>query len=245
LRSGKLRWAATMQVDDDGIIPPLGFGFSPPAPVGPFRAVLFDVDGTLIDTADLIADALEFACRRHLGRVHPRERYYELIGKPALVQMELLGGDRAPEMMDTAVAYYEEHADREAAFPGALDTLARLAEVGIRLGLVTSKTRRELSPTLARVPLDRYTHVVVTADLTTRPKPYPDPVYLALQTLQIGAEQVLFVGDSPYDLQAGRAAGVRTGAALWGPHSAAVLRKEQPDHMFKSLRDVVRLCGLP
>jgi pyrophosphatase PpaX len=211
---------------------------------GRFRAVLFDVDGTLIDTAELIADALAYTCQRHLGRTHPRETYYALIGKPALVQMELLGGDKAPEMMDTALAYYEDHSDQERVFPGALDTMARLSEVGILLGLVTSKIRVELNPTLERVPLQRYVRVVVTADLTTRPKPYPDPVYLALQTLEIAAPDVLFVGDSPYDLQSGRAAGVKTGAATWGPHPRVTLEAEQPDYMFDSFGDLLRACGL-
>jgi pyrophosphatase PpaX len=214
----------------------------PSPPPSPFQAVLFDVDGTLIDTAELIADSLEYACRRHLGHTHPRETYYSLIGKPAMVQMEILGGDRAPEMMDTAVAYYEEHFEEERPFRGALDTLAQLHEAGIRLALVTSKTRHELNPTLERVPLNRYAFVVVTADQTTRPKPYPDPVYLALQTLQIGAEHVLFIGDSPYDLQSGRAAGVRTGAALWGPHPRATLEAEQPDYVFHRFREIVDLC---
>ena len=213
-------------------------------PPGPFRAVLFDVDGTLIDTAELIADSLEYACRLHLGHTHPREAYYQLIGKPVMVQMEILGGIRAPEMMDTAMAYYEEHFEKEQPFAGALDTLARIKEVGIRLALVTSKTRFELNPTLERVPLQRYTSVIVTADLTTRPKPFPDPVYLALQTLQIGAESALFVGDSPYDLQAGRAAGVQTGAAAWGPHSEEVLRSEKPDFLFRNYRELLRACGL-
>lgn len=212
-------------------------------PPGPFRAVLFDVDGTLIDTAELIADSLEYACRRHLGRTHPRELYLSLIGKPAIVQMEILGGDKAPEMMDTAVAYYEVHHQEERTFPGALDTLAQLVEVGIRLALVTSKTRLELNPTLERVPLQQYVRVIITADLTTRPKPYPDPVFLALQTLQIGAHEVLFIGDSPYDLQAGRAAGVRTGAATWGPHSRETLEAEQPDYVFQSFREIVQACG--
>lgn len=216
----------------------------PSSPPGPYRAVLFDVDGTLIDTAELIADSLEYACRLHLGRTHSRETYYALIGKPAIVQMEILGGDRAPEMMDTAVEYYEVHHEQERPFPGALDTLARLREVGIRLALVTSKTRLELNPTLARVPLDNYTTVIVTSDLTTRPKPYPDPVYLALQNLQIGAGEVLFVGDSPYDIQCGRAAGVWTGAASWGPHSRAILEAERPHHVFTSFQDVLRACIL-
>ena len=216
----------------------------PPTPPGPYRAVLFDVDGTLIDTAELLADSLEHACRRHLGRTHPREAYYALLGKPSLVQMELLGGDKAPEMSDTALAYYEAHADEERTFPGALDALARLKEVGVRLALVTSKTRAELNPTLERVPLQLYAAVIVTADMTTRPKPNPDPVYLALQTLQIGADHALFIGDSPYDLQAGRAAGVHTGAALWGPHPRAVLQAEKPDHVFTTFREILAACGL-
>jgi len=211
---------------------------------GPFQGVLFDVDGTLIDSADLIADSLERACRLHLGHSHPRETYYGLIGKPAIVQMEILGGQKASEMMDTAVAYYEEHSDREKTFAGALDTLARLSEVGVRLGLVTSKTRMELNPTLRRVPLQTYASVIVTADLTTRPKPFPDPVYLALQTLQIAAGDVLFVGDSPFDLQAGRAAGVKTGGATWGPHPRAILEAEHPDFLFRSFRDVLQACEL-
>lgn len=211
-------------------------------PPGPFKAVLFDVDGTLIDTADLIADSLEHACRVHLGRTHPREEYYALIGKPAIVQMEILGGARAPEMMDTAVAYYEEHFEEEQPFPGALDTLAQLRERGIKLGLVTSKTRMELTPTLERVPLGRYAFVVVTADATTRPKPFPDPVYLALQNLQIAAQDVLFVGDSPYDIQSGRGAGVRTGAATWGPHPRSILQAEQPDYMFERFKELLDVC---
>lgn len=209
-----------------------------------FRAVLFDVDGTLIDTADLIADSLAYACARHLGHTHPRDVYYRLIGKPAIVQMEILGGNRAPEMMDTAVEYYEAHHDEEAPFPGAMDTLARLTEVGIRLALVTSKTRMELEPTLRRVPLQSYVRVIVTADLTTRPKPHPDPVYLALQTLEIGADDALFIGDSPYDVQSGRAAGVRTGAVTWGPHPRSVLEAESPAYVFSNWREILVACGL-
>jgi len=216
----------------------------PYEPPGAFRTVLFDVDGTLIDTAELIADALEHTCRVHLGRTHPREAYYALIGKPAIVQMQILGGDKASEMMDTAVAYYEEHHEKEKPFDGALDTLAFLSEAGLRLGLVTSKTRYELDFTLKRIPLQRYVRVIITADLTTRPKPFPDPVYLALQTLQIGANEALFIGDSPYDLQSGRAAGVKTGAATWGPHPRAVLQQEQPDFVFTQFREILRACGL-
>ena len=216
----------------------------PSDPPGPFNAVLFDVDGTLIDSADLLADAMDYACQRHLGRSYPREEYYALIGKPGMAQMQLLGGDKAPEMFDTALAYYLAHLDEEQVFPGALDVLARLAEEGFKLGLVTSKTRLELNPTLERVPLQRYVRVIITADLTTRPKPYPDPVYLALQNLQIPAEEVLFVGDSPYDLRSGRAAGVKTGAATWGPHPAGVLQAEEPDYVFTTLREIPAACGL-
>jgi pyrophosphatase PpaX len=216
---------------------------TPVRPTGPFAAVLLDVDGTLIDSAELIADSLEFACRRHLGRTHPRTEYYALIGRPALVQMEILGGDKAPEMVDTAIEYYFEHMDEERPFPGAIDLLAHFSEQGYRLGLVTSKTRRELAPTLRQIPIDRYVQVVVTAEQTTRPKPNPDPIYLALQTLQISADRTLFVGDSPYDIQAGRAAGVKTAAATWGPHPASTLHAEGPDYVLRGFRDLRALCN--
>jgi pyrophosphatase PpaX len=213
-------------------------------PSGPFHAVLLDVDGTLIDTAELIADSLAHACEQHLGRTHPRSEYYALIGKPARVQMEILGGAAlAAEMEETAIEFYERYPDREQPFPGVLDALARLCEVGLRIALVTSKTRRELNPTLERIPLHRYAGTMVTADLTTRPKPFPDPVYLALQTLEVGADRAIFAGDSPYDLQAGRAAGVRTAAALWGPHPRAALAAEKPDYLLENIGSLVRVCG--
>jgi pyrophosphatase PpaX len=223
---------------------PMYYG-TPVRPTGPFAAILFDVDGTLIDTAELIADSLEHACRRHLGRAHPRAEYYALIGRPAIVQMEILGGDKAPEMMDTAIEYYFEHMEEERPFPGAIDLLAHFSEQGYRLGLVTSKTRRELAPTMRHIPIDRYVHVVVTSEQTTRPKPHPDPVYLALQTLQIAAERTLFVGDSPYDMQAGRAAGVKTAAATWGPHPITALSQEEPDYVLRDLRDLRTICKPP
>lgn len=210
---------------------------------GPYRAVLLDIDGTLIDTADLIADSLEHTCRVHLGKTHPRTDYYSLIGRPALVQMKLLGGEvRANAMLDTAIEFYESHQEQERAFTGALDLLAQLREVGIRLAFVTSKLRRELDPTLQRIPLHRYTSVIVTSEMTTRPKPFPDPVYLALQTLEIGAAETLFVGDSPYDLQSGAAAGVHTGAATWGPHPASRLEAENPTYMLRSFSELLRIC---
>ncbi len=216
---------------------------TPVRPKGPFAAILFDVDGTLIDTAELIADSLEYTCRRHLGRTHPRTEYYSLIGRPALAQMEILGGDKAPEMVDTAIEYYFEHMEGERPFPGAIDLLAHFSEQGYRLGLVTSKTRRELAPTLRHIPIDRYVQVVVTAELTTRPKPNPDPVYLALQHLQVPAEHTLFIGDSPYDIQAGRSAGVKTAAATWGPHPLSNLQAEGPDYVLRDFRELRALCS--
>lgn len=215
-------------------------------PLGRFAAVLFDVDGTLIDTADLIADSLDASCREYLGFSPPRDELLGLIGRPAIVQMQLLGakGATAQRMMDYAIEYYEAHSERERAFPGALDLLARLCESGVRLGLVTSKTRWELNPTLERTPLQKWARVIITAELTSRPKPHPDPVFLALQMLQAPAEHVLFAGDSPYDIQSGRAAGVRTAAATWGPHSEQSLAAEQPDYLLHSFRDIVRICGI-
>ncbi len=212
--------------------------------VQPIQAVLFDVDGTLIDTEELIAQSLAHACRLHLGREHPREEYLKLIGRPVAVQMEILGGPHAAEMIPAAMDYYEEHPELEREFGEAVDALRRIHAAGFKTGLVTSKVRMELEPTLERHGLHRYAPLVVTADQTPRPKPYPDPVLFALEQLGVEPAAALFVGDSPYDMAAGRDAGARTAAALWGPHSREALAVESPTYWLESPRDLLRVLDL-
>lgn len=210
-------------------------------PHPPLRAVLLDVDGTLIDSADLVAHSLAHASAAVGAPVRSHAEYLALVGRPVAVQAAIVAPDRQEEFVAAAIRYYEEHPEEEQPFPRGLETIAALRAMGLAVALVTSKLRRELDPVLGRCPALAAVDAIVTADTTRRPKPAPHPVLKALERLGVAPEEALFVGDSPYDLAAGRAAGVRTAAALWGPHPRERLAPEQPTYWLTDLADLLPL----
>jgi len=208
--------------------------------------VLFDLDGTLADTVELILRCYRHTMRTHLGRELPDERWLATIGTPLRDQLRDFArdDDEAALMLDTYVTYQRgihDHLVRP--FPGALATVRGLKEGGTAVGVVTSKRREMALRTLDRCGLVDEYDVLITADDVTRGKPDPEPVRTALARLGLsdGARRTLMVGDSPWDIRAGRAAGTRTAAALWGPYERSVLEREAPDFWLEELGGVVRV----
>lgn len=212
----------------------------------PYPVVLFDLDGTLADTVGLILHCYRHTMEVHLGRALPDERWLATIGRPLRDQMLDFceGPDEAEAMIRTYVAHQREvHDGMVRPFPGACDLLDELAGRGVRLGVVTSKRREMAERTLDRCGLRGAVEVLVGADDVRHGKPDPEPVVRALDALGDAAPgDAVFVGDSPYDLRAGRAAGVATAGVLWGPFDEEALRRDSPDHLVGSveeLRDVL------
>ncbi len=210
----------------------------------PLRAVLFDIDGTLIDTVSLIVQALDYTYRKHLGISLPHEELRRLIGLPLHVQMHYLD-DRVEGEIDHAQmeaderAYYEAHRELERPIPEAIETVRVVKQLGYRTGLVTSKNRLELATSLPRLQLDAWVDTIVSADDTTRHKPNPDPVLKALERLEVEPQSALYIGDTVFDLACGRAAGVRVGAVGWGAHLPSDLLAAQPDYFFEKPADLL------
>ena len=223
----------------------MGSGSVTVAKPADWRAVLFDLDGTLADTVSLILRSYRHTMLTHRGRELPDELWIRTIGRPLRASMAEFATD--PAEVDRMVATYGEfqrtvHDDMVRAFPDAQDALVKLRSRGVRVGVITSKGREMALRTLARcglVDLD----VVVTVDDVTRGKPDPEPVLKALTRLglEASAHEVLFVGDSTHDMVAGRGAGVRTVAALWGPCSRADLEVTRPDYWAADLAAVLKL----
>jgi pyrophosphatase PpaX len=210
-----------------------------------FPVVLFDLDGTLIDSGPIILASMKHASLTVLGREPDDELVRAAIGGPGLIaQMRDLDPERVDELVDAYRAHNEPlHSELEA-FTGVLELLPTLREEGRRLGIVTAKRLRTVGLALDRFPVLRETmDVVIGAEDTERHKPEPDPLLEALRRLGAAPEDAAYVGDSPFDIRAAKAAGVLAVAVAWGGiHPAERLLHERPDalvHTAEELHGVV------
>ena len=197
-----------------------------------FPVVLFDLDGTLIDSGPIILASMQHATRTVLGREIAYEELAATVGGQGLVsQMRALDPDRVDELVEV----YKEHNDplheTLEAFDDFLDVLPRLRAEGRRLGIVTAKRHRTVRLALDRFPeLAEQFEVIVGYEDTERHKPEPDPVLLALERLGAVPAEAAYVGDSPFDIQAAKAAGTFAVAVGWGGiHADERLLEEEPD----------------
>ncbi len=206
-------------------------------------AVLFDFDGTLVDTTEMIHQSMRHATSSVLGRDDlPREMLLANVGQPLPRQMELIDTENAESLLEAYRSHHERHHDaliRE--FPGVEESLDRLGSAGIKVAVVTSKRRASVEMALEIFPglrnvVDRF----VTMEDTTHHKPHPEPLLRALQLLGgIPRERAAYVGDSPFDVQAAKAAGLTSVAVSWGAFSEDALRASEPDHLLPDIRSVV------
>ena len=203
-------------------------------------ALLFDLDGTLIDSIELLLDCMRFA---FADRTHAptRAEWVAGIGTPLRTQLAEWAAEEAD--VDALVARYREyqelHLERlTTAYPGVLDTLAWAHANGHATGIVTSKGKVMTARSLGHVGLANAFDTIVTYEETTRHKPLADPVLLALERLNIPASRALFTGDSPHDMHSGRAANVATAAATWGPFTRDELAPAQPTYWLTSITEL-------
>ena len=210
-----------------------------------FETYLFDLDGTLIDSNDLIMEAFRHTMLTHLGAVPDENRWRAGFGRPLRPQLANFARDagQASAMVDTYRDFTDAHHDRLLRpFPGIDDALDALRGTGARLGIVTSKTNGLARRGLARCGLDGRFDAVIGMDDAQPHKPHPAPVLAALRQLAADAGRAVFIGDSPYDMQAGRAAGVRTAAVLWGAFPREELDRQSPDYWLDDPAGIAALA---
>ena len=208
----------------------------------PRRAVLFDLDGTLVDTIELLLNSVRHAFEGRSGRMPTRAEWVAGIGTPLAAQLRPYATDESDlqSLMEGYRRYQRAHHDPGTrCYDDALATVRRLYDRGHPLGIVTSKAADIARRTIEHVGLAPYLRVVVDLESTERHKPEPDPVRYAVERLGASLASTVFVGDSPYDMASGNAAGVITVGALWGPFSRATLRAAQAQHLLE------RINGLP
>ncbi len=212
-----------------------------------WHGVFFDLDGTLADTVELILHSYRHTMESHLGEALPDERWLATMGTPLRDQLRAFARDdgEAAAMLETYTAFQRGvHDEMVRPFPGAASVLSALRSRGARLAVVTSKRNAVARRTMEVCGLWGAVDFVVGADDVVRGKPDPEPVRRALEALELGerAPDVLFVGDSPYDLISGRTAGTRTAAVSWGAFERSALEAEKPDYFIEELGELLSLA---
>ena len=212
---------------------------TPASRLAALEAVLFDLDGTLIDSVGLILASFRYATETVLGEALPDDVMMRDVGLPLARQMRDFSADHAEELLRV----YREHNARwhdelVRAYPETAETLVWLAARGLRLGVVTSKHQAMARRGLDVFDLARFFDVVVGADDVTQHKPDPHPLLVAAETLGVPIERCAYVGDSPHDMAAARAAGCVAIAATWGIGTREALVAAGAELMLGSMVEV-------
>ncbi len=205
-----------------------------------FRHVVFDIDGTLLDTEEMVLRSLAETLRRFCGRAVPPEALTFALGIPgedALRRLRVESPDRICRQWD---AVSQEYGGSIRVFPGIRETLDRLRKQSVHLGVVTSRTKAEYERGFVPFGLAGFFPVAVCADDAPRHKPYPDPMEAYLRKSGAERSEVLYVGDSRYDMDCARAAGVSCALALWGCKTPDEIPS---DYRFRGPEDIPVMLG--
>jgi pyrophosphatase PpaX len=191
-----------------------------------FTTVLFDLDGTLVDSIELIVTAAMNAFASRPGPSPSEAEIRNTIGRPLPTTFGpwLVDDNDLPFLITKYREYQLEHHDRlTSAYGGIVSAVAELHTAGCRMGIVTSKVGFMAQRALDHCGLSQYMQCLVASDSTTKHKPEPDPVLLALEQLGSGPADAIYVGDSPYDMLSARSAGVHALGVSWGAFTTETL----------------------
>jgi pyrophosphatase PpaX len=206
-----------------------------------FPTVLFDLDGTVVDSGAIILASMRHATREVLGREYSDEELMKTVGGPGLeAQMVAIDPDRALELVDVYRAHNIPLHDDLEACAGMGDVLERLHAEGRRLGIVTAKRRDTAELAFEKVALGHLFEAIVGGGDTEKHKPDPEPLLLGAERLGADPAETAYVGDSPFDMLAAKAAGMYAVAVTWGRiHDRATLEAVEPDAIVDTAEELL------
>lgn len=206
-----------------------------------YKAVMFDLDGTLLDTYDLILSSSRYCTQQVMNKTFSEEFYMSNIGRPLDAVVATYSDDK--DLQKEMIKVYREHNEsihdkKVKEFEGIAALLHNLHEVEYKEAVVTSKKRELAERGLTLFHYDSYMEFVIGAYDCTEHKPEPGPVLLGAKKLGFSPQECLYVGDSPFDIQAGNAAGCDTAAVLWGMFTLEELQKCNPTYICKTPQEL-------
>ncbi|MFG6121478.1 pyrophosphatase PpaX [Thalassobacillus sp. B23F22_16] len=208
------------------------------------NTILFDLDGTLIDTNELIISSFTHTTEQYGDRLYSREEIMSFIGPPLRESLAKIDKDRVEELVNVYREHNMKHHDELVeAYPTVVETIETLKEKGYKLGIVTTKMRQTVEMGLKLTGLKESFPVVVTLDDVSNAKPDPEPINKALEQLDSTASETLMVGDNTHDILAGKNAGTKTAGVAWTIKGKEVLEALDPDFMLTEMREILDIIG--
>jgi pyrophosphatase PpaX len=204
--------------------------------------VLFDLDGTLIDTNELIISSFLHTLEHYYPKKYKREDVLPFLGPTLRETFEPMDRDRMDEMIATYRAYnLSQHDSFVTIFPTVLETIKTLKEKGFKIAIVSTKVSDVVLMGLKLTKLDSYFDVIVALDHVEKAKPDPEPIFNALNQLGSKPEEAMMVGDNYHDILAGKNAGTKTAGCSWSIKGREHLEKYNPDYILEEMADLLKI----
>jgi pyrophosphatase PpaX len=203
------------------------------------KAVFFDLDGTLLNSIPAIMDCFTETLDT-MGISYDEDDLRHSIGIPLKVQADHYTGTRAQEFIDLYRKLYTKRSDQSAGlYSGALETLQEIRSNNYKIGLVTSKNARGTNRAMKLCGLDGIFDLVITADDVEHFKPHPEPIFKAMREMGVTSEESAYVGDSSFDIEMARRAGVEAIAVSWGARTHDELLPLHPDAIVDTWEELL------
>ncbi|TCZ72871.1 pyrophosphatase PpaX [Paenibacillus albiflavus] len=208
--------------------------------------VLFDLDGTILDTNELIIESFLHTLEGRTTVPYTRETLIPHMGKPLVEQLRIFSGQEdVEELVKIYRAYnFSRHDELVKPFPYVQETMAKLHAAGVKIGVVTVKIRQTSEMGLALCGLRPYIDSIVTSDDVTKPKPDPEGIYRALREMGAEGQPAIMVGDSYHDILAGQNANIMTVGVSWSLKGREFLEKQNPTYIIDDIRELLPIVGV-
>lgn len=199
------------------------------------NTILFDLDGTLLDTNELIQKSFEYTFE-YFGYSFTKEEILQFNGPPLMETFSKVNPDLAEEMVKVYRKHnHENHEKYVKLFPNVKETLDVLKENGKKLAIVTAKMRSGVELGLQLTKIKQYFDAIVTIDDVKNPKPHPEPVLKAMSELDVEKDESIMVGDNYHDIESGKNAGIKTVGVAWSVKGEDYLRQFKPTYMIDDI----------
>ena len=203
-----------------------------------FDGFIFDVDGTLTSTNQLIFDTFNFIAKKYLDRIFTDEEIIAMFGPTEDVVLKKLCGEKYVEARSEYYRYYSDNHWKAKLYPGIKEILKYLKSKNYPLGIFTGKGKESTAITLKKLEVNHYFDLIVTGDDVANHKPSAEGILKFVNHFGLKNERVLMIGDSVSDVKASKEAGIKVASALWDSYGHKEVENSQSDYYFHSVKEL-------